>query len=365
MMSKTSKTTITVAAVKFAAEATWIAKAFPKSGMPIFAAVQVAVDDGALTLRRSNLDAFATTTLPGTGGTAAVMLVDAGQLAAALKGGGGDVKVDFAEDRLRLAVNGRILSLPLLDTGDNDFPAWPQFTPVGDGVILRSSQLARALTSVSDDDNLPQLGVVKFENGMMVSTDRFRLTRIRYDDAGFTTQIRAQVLRPFAGGGDGELLRVEHGVGVGDKPPQMVRLSDWGYGRVITAPVPDTDFPKYAALIPDPDTTPIAILLRRRDLLEAVDGENADLIIAEDGQITVRSTELRGGIEVEQNVGVLRVIRGDGLPLRVRLNSRRLVDCLKGIAAGAVVLLASTPDKPVLVMFSEDLHLLMPIRVPA
>jgi DNA polymerase III sliding clamp (beta) subunit (PCNA family) len=360
--------TITVAAAGFAAEAAWIAKATPKSTMPIFNVVQVGVDDGVLTLRRTNLDAFAHTALPGAGGAPAAILVDAAQLAAALKGAGGDAKVDVADDRLRLAVDGRILSLTAAAVGDNDeFPAWPDFTPAADGVILRAPQLARALTSVGHDDTLPMLTGVKFEDGMMLSTDKFRLTCIRYDDDGFTALIPAVVLRPFASGtGTGtELVRVEHGsAGEGS----MVRLSNWGYTRTITGPVLDADFPKWRQLIPDADEMPVSVLLPRRQLLDAISGGGDDvtLTITEDGaQVLVVSTDRKGSMEVEQAVKVIRLIRGDGLPFTIRLNAKNLAGCLKGISAGAVVLMASAPSKPILLQFSDDLHLLMPIRIPA
>jgi DNA polymerase III sliding clamp (beta) subunit (PCNA family) len=358
--------TLTVNAAALAAEATWIAKAAPKSGLPICAAVQVGVDDGALSLRRTNYDLFAHTGLDGAGGAAAALLVDAAQLAAALKGAVGDAKIDVADDRLRLAIGGRILSLTAMAT-TTEFPAWPEFAATsGPVAILRAPQLARALTSVSDDDTLPALGVVRFENGVMVSTDRFRLTRIRYDDTGFTAHIPAGVLRPFASG-DG-LVRVEHGTGddTGDaKPPRMVRLSDWGYGRIITAPVADTDFPKWQQLIPGDDTVTVSILIRRRDLLNAVDGDNVTLTIGPASILVASSGNRDGDLQVEQSIEVLRVARGDGLPLTVRLNTTRLRECLKGISSGAVQLMASTPDKPVLLCFSDDLHLLMPIRIPA
>jgi DNA polymerase III sliding clamp (beta) subunit (PCNA family) len=366
-MSKTSKT-ITVGAARFGAEAAWIAKATPKSGyIPLFKTVQVGVDDGVLTLRRTNLDVFAHTALPGSGGAAAAILVDAGQLVAALKGAGGDAKVDVADDRLRLAIGGRILSLTAAAVGDEQFPAWPDFTPAADGVILRAPQLARALTSVSDDATVPQLGGVKFEDGKMLSTDRFRLTRIRYDDDGFTALIPAGVLRPFASGT--ELVRVEHGKRNDGNAVEgsMVRLSNWGYSRTITGLVLDADFPKWQRLIPDAEQMPVSVLLPRRQLLDAVGaGDDVTLTVAADGaQVLVVSTDRDGSMEVEQGVKVIRCIRGDGLPFTIRLNARNLAECLKAVSAGAVQLMATAPDKPILLQFSDDLHLIMPIRISA
>jgi DNA polymerase III sliding clamp (beta) subunit (PCNA family) len=365
-MSKTSKT-ITVGAARFGAEAAWIAKATPKSGyIPLFKTVQVGVDDGVLTLRRTNLDVFAHTVLPGSGGAAAAILVDAGQLVAALKGASGDAKVDVADDRLRLAIGGRILSLTAANVGDEQFPAWPDFTPAA-AVILRAPQLARALTSVGDDPTLPMLTGVKFEDGKMLSTDRFRLTRIRYDDDGFTALIPAGVLRPFASGT--ELVRVEHGKRNDGNAVEgsMVRLSNWGYTRTITGLVLDADFPKWQQLIPDAEQMPVSVLLPRRQLLDAVGaGDDVTLTVAADGaQVLVVSTDRDGSMEVEQGVKVIRCIRGDGLPFTIRLNAKNLAGCLKGISAGAVVLMASTPSKPVLLQFSDDLHLLMPVRISA
>jgi DNA polymerase-3 subunit beta len=338
-----------VSADMLAAEAAWMAK-LPSGYDPLGKVVQVSAVLGALQLRRTDFDQYRESVIPAEGAGQFDVAVDATKLAEVLKGMRGMAVVDVEDKKLTVSVGGTTAALRAED--DVEFPAWPMFTPTDAPAVLRPAQVARVLVSVGTDDTLPALTSVAFDYGAMVTTDRFRLTRIVYADSGFSTLVPGATLRAFARGKD--MLTVEPG-------DTLVRLCSGGRSVIVTKP--DTEFPKWRQLIPT--DAPVSVLLRRDDLLAAVGGEQVTLTVYEDGTILVTSADDDGDLEVTREISG-QLIRGDGLPFTVRLRSKYLTECLRNVGCGAVRMEASSPTKPLLFqdVGKSDLHLIMPIRMP-
>ena len=345
-----------VDAEKLAAEVAWLAK-MPAT-VPATAVIQVTSLLSAVMLRRTCYDRWQESIIPAEGAAQASILVDANKLSAALKTMSGNTLTISVDDGT-LIINDRAKTTRL-KTADDDtikFPKWPQFEGTGRAVI-NSREMVQALTSAGVDEALPQLMVVSFDNGKMVTTDRFRLSAITYDETGFTGKVPTSVLRPFVKADTA--VFVEAGK-VPDDPDQWVELRSGM--RTVTAPMADTDFTKWKALVPaDP---PVQVLVPKEALLSAVSGEEVTLLIDGD-TLSVLSTS--DGIETEQQIKLFQTQRNDlDEPFRVTIRSKFVKDALRALNSGLVWLEGVAPQKPLMFrdIQQKDLHLLMPLRTPA
>jgi DNA polymerase III sliding clamp (beta) subunit (PCNA family) len=351
---------LTIDVAILAAEAAWLARLKPGPGFnTVTSAVQVSTLVGGLQLRRTDFDQHRETVIPAAGGGQATVIVEANKLASLLKGAVGNAVIDIDDSGLSIGEATRTVRLKSLE---DEFPAWPSFTPTGEGAVVGAKQLARVLTSIGTDDTMPMLTVVAFDGGSMITTDRFRMTRVHYADAGFTTLVPGVVTRAFAGGN--EVVTVEPGTGGTDQA--LVRLSCGG--RSIVVGVPDVSFPNWRHLIPaDP---PLSVMLRRDDLRAAAAGDNVVITVNGTPTMKVCSTDDAGDVEIEQSVPVSMLgptMDGAVLPFTVKLRTKYLTECLRSITCGAVRFQATAADKPVMVtdVGGAELHLIMPIRTPA
>lgn len=364
-MSKKS-TTCTVDGKDFAADAMWISRSIPKSrSMPMFSTVQVTAEAGTLTLRRTDLDIFAEAVLAGTGDASSSVLVAATSLATALKGARGDVIADVGDGVLRLVINGRISTIAAASVDASDFPAFPDITPSGEPAVLGTALLARAMASVGNDSTLPMLTGVLFDGGTMASTDRFRLSRVVYDDEGFKALVPAEALRPFAGSQE-KVVYVGHAEDSTGKAPWV--LLSWA-GRSITARTLDCEFPKWRQLIPSDDSLTAHVMLRRDDLLDALShcGESSDVtftVPVKDGPLRVQVADRAGDVQVDQQVSAT-VLHTDGVETMIRFNTQNLLGCLKNIPGQTVRFGITTPARGAVWRGASevDLHLVMPLRI--
>jgi DNA polymerase III sliding clamp (beta) subunit (PCNA family) len=340
-----------VDAEKLAAEVAWLNR-MPTS-TPETAVIQVTALLSALLLRKTCFDQYREVVMPVEGAAQATALVDAGKLVTALKTVSGRVTITVGDDELAIKDSDRTVRLKAADTAV-EFPQWPQFEGRGKEVVS-SREMEQALTSVGTDDSLPQLTIVAFDNGKMVTTDRFRLSAITYDTSGFTGKVPSSVLYAFTKANTA--VFVEAGSCTGENA-EWVELRSGT--RTVTAPMSDAEFPKWRKLIPE--TPPLRVVMPRADLLKAVTGEEITLVI--DGEVMTVTSE-SDGMATEQKIGLYQTIRNtlDG-PFTVTLRSKYVKDCLKGIGSGLVLIEASESVKPV--MFQDvgesDLHLIMPVR---
>lgn len=337
-----------------AEEAAWMAKLRPGNGIsPAIKTVQVSALLGALQLRRTDFDQWRESVVPAEGAGQFSALVDAGLLADILKPMTGQVTVEFGE-RLTVATGGTSASLRTVDA---DYPAWPTFIPVDTAITASPAQAARALTSVGTDETLPMLMAVAFDKGTMVTTDRFRLSRISYDGAKFTTTVPGEVLKAFATGND--ILSVQPGVG--SKREQMVRLASGG--RSIVVAVPEAQFPKWRQLVPD--SCPIKAVVRRDDLTAAAaQGSRVTLTLRDDSTMEVLADAGENSdVEVTRTIRADVVAADEPLPFTVTMLSKYVLDAMRGLGSGTVLIGASAPKKPV--VFEDPsgnvLHLVMPV----
>lgn len=347
---------LTVNAQALADEVAWMARLKPGSGFNTLTnTIQVTTLLGAIQLRRTDFDQFRESVVPATGGGQASITVDANKLRDQLRRATGAAIITIDDGWLSIGMKDETIRL-----GDRkaEYPGWPQFAATADPAIVGAGQLTRALTSVGHDDTLPVLTAVAFDGGAMVSTDRFRLSRVVYDKKGFNAMVPGGALAAFASGNT--VVTVEPGTLADGKTP-MVRVH--GGGReIITHPV-DAQFPKWRALIPD--ETAVNVMVRREELLAAVQSEKVTLTIDADASMRVVSSDGED-LEIIREVAVT-VLGGEAeLPFTVQFNAKLMTECLRNVTGGMIQLGANTAAKPVLLRDvgedDADLHLLMPIR---
>jgi DNA polymerase III sliding clamp (beta) subunit (PCNA family) len=360
--------TLSIDAKQLAQELAWTARTCRHNGhSPALTAVHISAVVGALRLRRTDYQLFAESNLRTQGGGQANILIDPTKLNTVLKGANGPADIDISDTEMAVTLDGRTVKLRSAGNLD-DYPEWPTFI-VGDygAAILTTDELARALTSIGEDPALPMLTGVRFEDRVMVSTDRLRLTRINYAGAGMpvTALIPGAALRAFTRGD--ELVIIDVGQLGADGAPSGVTQVVQGQ-RSIIARVLKHDFPKWRQLIPDTESATVRVVIRRDELLEALsaDDHQITLTITADG-IKVLDKDRDGDMSAEQDVPLFSVSLGDGLPFTVGLRAKFLKAALKAVGAGLVHFEASNPHKPVALraLNDKELHLIMPIRMPA
>lgn len=334
---------------KLATEVAWLAK-MPTTE-PVTAVIEVTSLLSAVMVRRTCFERYQESIVPAVGIAQASILVDAAKLAAALKTVSGQVVITIEDGQLRIKDAQRTVRLKTADEAVA-FPPWPAFQGQGRTVVT-TSEMRQALTSVGSNTEFPQLMTVQFDDGKMVTTDRFRLSAITYSQTGFVGTVPAAVLRQFSK--NESAVFVEAGTVPGDSDDWVELRSGM---RTVTAPLPQVEFPKWRALVPaDPL---IKVLVPRTALIEAISGEEVNLSV--DGEVL---TVLSGseGIESEQQIKLFQTLRNDTEePMAVSMRSKYAKDALHALSGGLVVFEATGPRKAVTFrdISEKDLHLVMP-----
>ena len=233
--------------------------------------------------------------MPVEGAAQADILVDAAKLATALKTVSGRVTITVGDDDLSIKSSERTVRLKTADKAV-EFPAWPQFEGQGKAVV-NSREMAQALTSVGTDETIPQLMVVAFDNGTMVSHRPVPALGGHLRHVG--------IHREGVQLGAARLHQGRHrGVHRGGQLHRMVTKAEWvelrSGTRTVTAPMPDTEFPKWKQLIPK--EPPLRVVVPRAALLRTAIGEEVTLVI--DGE-TMTVTSEDDGIETEQQISAV------------------------------------------------------------
>lgn len=325
---------------------------------PAVSAVQISSVLGALQLRRTDFEQFRESVISANGLGQDTILVDANNLAVQLRKAAKHAIVDIDDEWLSVELADRTVRLRGAGV---EFPAWPEFTPNAEpAAIVTASQVSRVLASVGTDESIPALTAVAFEDGAMIATDRFRLARIAYAKSGFEAMVPGPVLRAFTD--SMSLISVEPGTA--GPLGKAVRVSSGG--RSIITPMPDVQFPQWRKLVPD--QVPISVLVRRDDLVAAA--SRADVItltVKDNNTLLARGTSNDGDVEVTQAIAATVLDNDvDLLPFEASFNAKYMAACLRACGAGAVKFGATEPTKPVVFedVGKNDLHLLMPIRMP-
>lgn len=335
---------------RLAKEVAWLNKM--PTVEPVSAVVQITAVVGAIVVRRVSDDQYRESTIPAAGGDQVSITVAGNKLLDALKSLEGSLTITINDEDLTLESSERRVTIRSAN-GAVEFPEWPQFTGQGFGVLLPDN-LNQVLTSVGNDDNLPALKTIAFDNGTMVSTDRHRLTRVTYDKSGFTGQVNSASLRAFAK--TGSAVFVEAGT-VKDQPWVQLR-SD---GRSCTSPMADVSFPNWQKLIPEDQ--PLQVVFDREQLLKAVTGAETSLTIDGDSMIVVGENN-DSDIRTEQKVKLYQTLQNEfDKPVSVSVSSKFLTDSLRGLGSKLAVLGITDAKSPVVISdLTDALHLVMPIK---
>jgi DNA polymerase III sliding clamp (beta) subunit (PCNA family) len=344
-------------------EVAWLAK-MPTGAMPATNVIEFRALLGALALRRTSYEQWQEAVIPVKGAAQAIILVDAAKLQLALKQVSGPLTITIGDDQLTIKSAVRTVRLQRADV---EFPKWPAFEAKGQPNTIGAPQMARALTSVGVDEQFPMLMRVQFEGGAMISTDRFRLSKINYADKGFTASVPASVVRALA---------KKSGVVTGVLGTCEGIRGEWiemtAGGRTVWAALPeDGEYPKWQNLIPADPLVRVAV--HRDELLAAAGGEEVTLTLdsgdgSADEDVTLTVVSNSDGMEIEQGVRVDSVLRYDVEgPITVPLRSKYVNDCLRNVGSGLVLLDITAANKPVMMrdISENDLHLIMPVRRPA
>lgn len=319
---------------------------------PASAVVQIIAVVGAVIVRRASDDQYRESVVSAIGGDQISITVAVNKLLDALKSLEGSITITINEGDVALESSER--KVTLRSAADAvDLPEWPRFVGQGFGILMPDT-LARVLTSVGNDDNLPALKNIAFDNGMMVSTDRHRLTRVTYDQSGFTGQVNSASLRAFAKASTA--VFVEAGT-VKDQPWVQLRSA----GRSCTSPMSDANFPNWRKLIPEDQ--PLRVVFDREQLLKAITGTETSLTI-DDDSITVVSENGDSDMLTEQKVNLYRTLQNDfNEPVSVSVSSKFLIDSLRGLNSKMAVLGITDATSPVVISdLTDSLHLVMPIK---
>lgn len=317
---------------------------------PVSAVIQITAVIGAVIVRRVSGDQYRESAVSAIGGDQISITVAGNKLLDALKALSGELVISIDDDNLSLKSSERKVKIRSADNSV-EFPDWPQFVGRGFGILMPGN-VSQVLTSVGIDDNLPALQTVAFDGGTMVSTDRHRLSRVVYDQKGFTGQVNSATLRAFSKADTA--VFVEAGT-VNERPWVQLRSN----GRFCTSPMPEVNFPEWRKLIPEDE--PLKVVFDRVELLKAVTGTETALTIDGDSISIVSESD---GVQVEQKIAVYQTVNNklDG-PVTVSIASKYITDSLKGLNSKLVMLGITASTKPVAFSdFSDSLHLVMPIK---
>mgnify|MGYP002631799598 FL=1 len=333
---------------EFAKEIAWLNKM--PSVEPTSAVIQITAVVGAVIVRRVSDGQYRESTVQAVGGDQASVTVAVSKLLDAMKVLTGTLTLTIEDDGLSLESSDRKVTLRSAKN-TVEFPAWPQFAGNEFEVLLPDS-LTQVLTSVGNDDNIPTLKNIAFDGGTMVSTDRHRLSRVVYDQRGFTGHVPAAVLRAFAKADTAVYVTA----GVVDGQPWVQLRSN---NRYCTSPMPDVSFPNWKKLIPESEL--VKVVFDRNQMLKAISGDEVSLTVDGDSIIIVSESD---DMRTEQKVALNRTIsnKSDG-PVTVTISSKYVRDSLRGLGTSQAMLGINAPDSPVVFSdFINTLHLVMPIR---
>jgi DNA polymerase-3 subunit beta len=348
--------TVTVNSDDLIREVKWMSR-LKVAASPASSTVQVRILLGALQLRRTDLEQYRESVIPGSGADQSCIEVDAGLIVDVMKlHKHSRAVVSIDEDRLVIQVAGQIIRVKGL--GSSEFPEWPVFTRDKERMAaVGAKKLTRAMTSLPSDDMLPVLTNVSFDNGAMYTTDRFRMTRVVYDIDGFAALVPAVALKAFSSGEGMAIITTGTGAVANQTDIPMVRVSSGG--RSVVVRIPDGDFPNVERLIPESPT--VKVMVHRDALLDAASGDR--IVLKLDGTtLTTIGSDQKGDVEIEKSVQVTPI--GPSGPFTATLMTKYLIDCLKAMNSGTVLFEATEADRPL--AFSDvdqaTTHLVMPIR---
>ncbi|PBA68827.1 hypothetical protein [Mycobacterium avium] len=368
--------TLKIDAAAMSAEVAWIAKAKHRVSIPILATAQVQVTPAGLKLRYTDYDLFREVIIPCDDGfdSDRAVQINPVTLAGLLKGCKGEAAVTVSDAGVTVAVGSRTLTAPA--AGDAvDFPEWPAFEPQAAPAVVDAAALKRGMTSIGTDDTLPMLTHVYFHDGAMVTTDRFRLSVIRYAADGFTAMVPGSVLKPFTVGVKGDVT-VEYGKLASMAKPGShdMRVRVAAGARSIITRVGDHDFPKYQPLIDCAATgASVSGTFAKAELLAAMGHfakrDSAQLEVRNDGTMVVQIRNGRAGEVMSEDVigiNVLSAHSGAVWPFVAGFEASHVASVLKGIDAQRVTFTAQDATHPWMVKGSDaDYHLVIPVRIPA
>lgn len=367
--------TIKIDAAALAADVAWIAKGGKRPAVPILGTAQVRVTAAGLSVRHTDYDSFREVIVSSGDGFDGELAVQVNPVALAglLKGCKGDAAVTVTADSVSVSVGSRTLNVP--KAGEvADFPEWPVFEPQTAPAVLDVATIKRGLTSVGTDDTLPMLTHVYFHAGTMVTTDRFRLSVIRFGDDSFTAMVPGAVLKLFTVGIKSD-VSVEYGklASMANPAGHEMRVRVSAGGRSVVQRVGDHDFPKYQLLVDlAAENGQVLGEVNKAELLAAMGNvgkeDSVQLEWRNDGTMLVQLRHGRGGdVLSEDTISVTGGAEaGIVWPFVARYHGVYLVSILKGIEAESVSLSAQDATHPIAAKGSDsDYHLLMPVPVRA
>lgn len=344
---------MTVQVDELTAETKWIGRLRePGYQHPSTRYIEVSTIVGALCMRRTNGEQFRQAMVLGAGGGQDSIVVDVSKFAALvgnLEPGEAIIKIDGNE----LSVQSRRRTVRL--KGEQfDFPIWPVFQSEQDEPdIVGQGEIRAVLASASTDPTLPQLANVRFEGGNMVTTDRFRLSRVIYGNGTVDTVLPAEAAQAFTQDG---IVYVDTGIGAPARVP-MVRL-DRG-GRTVMATKPDVAFPEWKQLIKDEQQC--QVIVRAADVIDAVRGKLVTLTV-QGKKLTVLSKDTKeNGVEVESTVDIIDTLVPYKGKVEVPLEASYLLDAMRAIGGPVIYTMAGTNKAVTFTDLSgNNLHLIMP-----
>ena len=363
--------TIKIDATALAADVAWIAKGTRRPAVPVLGTAQVRITGAGLSLRYTDFDWFREVIVGSVDGfdSEVAVQVSPSALAALLKGCKGDAVVTVSDSGVSVSVGSRTLNVSKAAEVE-DFPEWPMFESQAEPAVLEAATIKRGMTSVGTDDTLPMLTHVYFDHGALVTTDRFRLSVIRYAADGFTAMVPAVALKAFTVGVKGEVT-VEHGklASMANPGVSEMRVRVSAGSRSVLQRVGDHEFPKYQLLLDSAaGVATVCGQLKKAQLLSAMGnvgkGDNVQLEWRNDGTMLVQMRGRWGEVLSEDTISVASA--DDGSSLVARYHAPYLESILKGIAAESITIAAQDATHPMSAKGDDsDYHLLMPIRIAA
>lgn len=362
--------TLKTDAAELATAIAWIGKGTPKrqSYVAPLRSAHVSVTAAGLQLRATDFDLFWETTVAAENGAAdgPAVLVNPAELGKLLKGSKGDATVTLTETSLEVVIGARTVRVNATADVD-DFPEWPVFVATAEPASMDPADVKRVLVAAGNDATLPMLTGVKFDDGQMITTDRFRLARVDHAGGRFDALVPSGALKPFTVGKGGPVSVTYGRLESMDNPAaDQMRIRAERDGRTITARVLDCQFPKWQHLIASAkDSATMIAEVRISDLLAAMAGVSVDLEFQSGGTITVTGRAQWDHSVVTVQTIAADIATDDGLPFTVRLATEYLTGALKNFTGDTVTVSASTSGRPVSLEAGADYHLVMPQRIPA
>ena len=344
----------------------WVQGVVGRRGtMPILSHVLIKANGDTLDLLATDLDLYCRGQAPAQVTEKGGVTVSAAKLFSLLKElPPGEVEV-HTTDRHNLIIRRGESKYTLIGLSQDQYPD----PPVSQAEMLEiasktlKDMLAKVLYSVSADDMQYHLSSILLESAedkplRTVSTDGHRLTLIERSLAHLASE--SPILLPAKGAR--EIIRFLEGekvqIGISGDKNRLLHLQDGG--RQLSIRLVDKRFPEYQRIIPDGWVH--GFTFRRQELIDALkrltvlSSERFRMVIFELGQeeaeLTFESPEEGEGRET---LSVLSYSGdSDGLPLKIGLNARYLLDPLLAMAGDEAVLQINEGDRPCRIMDPAD-----------